>query len=141
MYFQSCLLTRKPNCCMLNHNLQFILKLNNFLMSEPPPITKDTLQPFLDLCEIQTLSASVTVEHITPMFQPCNMLQLYVHRVTPFIQRYLWSQYPDIYQQQIESDIVQRLKKLQCVQVGNSPSVCVTPLVTVSRCIPETDRQ
>ena len=118
--------------CQKSHKLPFrsgqlinFVLFNNSLFSEPQTITQDALQPFLDLCEIQTLSASVTVEHITPMFQPCTMLQLYVHRVTPFVQRYLWSQYPDIYQQQIESDIVQRLQKLQCVQVGYSPSVCL----------------
>ncbi|KAK3086464.1 hypothetical protein FSP39_018803 [Pinctada imbricata] len=81
-------------------------------------INEESLQPFLELCQIQKLSESIHVEHITPMFEPCAKLQYYVHLATPLVQIYLWTNYPDIYQKQKDDDIIQRLHVLQCVQTG-----------------------
>lgn len=52
---------------------------------------------FLKLCGVAKLSESYTQESITEHYMPFPELQAYMHKVMPILQRYLLTNYLDIF--------------------------------------------
>lgn len=77
----------------------------------------EKLMPFYEFCSVKKLSDCTDVQEITQMFKPCPELQLYMHRAVPVLQRYLYKDNPNIYQELQKQKISQRLAAMQFFKV------------------------
>ena len=80
---------------------------------------------FINLFEIPLLSDCVVVDKVTEMMEPCPKVQKYVHKVTSFIQAFLCTDFPEVYQKLVtELDIVNRLTKISFWKVNMFVDYC-----------------
>lgn len=77
----------------------------------------EKLMPFYEFCSVKKLSDCTDVQEITQMFKPCPELQLYMHRAVPVLQRYLYKDNPNIYQELQKQKISQTLAAMQFFKV------------------------
>ena len=59
----------------------------------------------------------VDMTQTTEMYEPCPQLQFYVHRLVPYVQKFLLLEFPDIYGGLVEKEIRNKLAVLQFAQV------------------------
>ncbi|XP_056016364.1 uncharacterized protein LOC125663893 [Ostrea edulis] len=78
---------------------------------------REKLLPFYEFCSVKKLSECVDVREISEMFEPCPDLQLYMHVTVPLLQRYIYKNKPDNYQDLQNQNFPQRLASLQFFKV------------------------
>ncbi|KAK3603430.1 hypothetical protein CHS0354_009413 [Potamilus streckersoni] len=79
---------------------------------------KEMIEAFLRIFGIKKLSDCVKIEDITELFEPCPMLQLYIHKAIPTVQHFLACRYPEVYQSHLESNMKGMLQDATFFQVG-----------------------
>ena len=77
------------------------------------------IHAFLNHLSVPSLKASVLQSSSTPLFQYCPELQQYFGAVVPWIQRLLYQEYHHVYTAWIQSNIVEKLDKMQFGMVSN----------------------
>ncbi|XP_064610417.1 uncharacterized protein LOC135474759 [Liolophura sinensis] len=78
----------------------------------------EAIKPLLLLCGVAPLSSSVDRMEVTELSQPCPVLMMYMHKVVPFLQQYLYNHFPDVYQRLITANMAARLLTMSFMQVG-----------------------
>ena len=66
---------------------------------------------------VANVSDAVLEEPTTEMYQPCPQLQLYMHKVVPFVQKLLYSEHEDIYERLTAKNAKNKLAVLRFSQV------------------------
>lgn len=102
----------------------FIVLLKSFLLIcltafffFPDRNLGEKLMPFYEFCSVKKLSECTDIQEITQMFKPCPELQLYMHRAVPVLQRYLYKDKHNIYQELQKQKISQTLAAMQFFKV------------------------
>ncbi|KAG9350267.1 hypothetical protein JZ751_026621 [Albula glossodonta] len=75
---------------------------------------------FLEICGVKKLSQCVTTEAQTENYRPCPPLQALIHKVVPYIQKFLFhhEDFHYVYDELKDNDIAQLIRKLCFGQVG-----------------------
>jgi len=77
----------------------------------------DAVNSFLEICSVRKLSEVIQQEAITEMFSTCPTLQTYLHHAVPLIQRFLYTNYEEVYKGHGSENTRQVLFDMQFVQV------------------------
>ena len=79
---------------------------------------------FLKACEVKTLSECIVKEFITESaFFECVPLQKHFHQMMPFVQRFLYSKNPTVYDELIREGFTQKLLEMQFASVKSLETV------------------
>ena len=79
---------------------------------------------FLKTCEVKTLSECIVKEFITESaFFECVPLQKHFHQMMPYVQRFLNSKNPTVYDELIREGFTQKLLKMQFASVKSLETV------------------
>ncbi|KAM9837751.1 uncharacterized protein ACBR49_018381 isoform 2-T3 [Aulostomus maculatus] len=75
---------------------------------------------FMEICGIPLLSRCIKTEPQTENLRPCPPMQALVHSVIPYVQKFLYhhEELADIYQELIDENIGEKIKRLNFAQVG-----------------------
>ncbi|XP_041376442.1 protein NO VEIN-like isoform X2 [Gigantopelta aegis] len=102
---------------------------------------------FVNLFKIPQLTDCVVINKVTEMMEPCPKVQKYMHKVTSFIQAFLYMEFSDIYQQLItELDIVHGLTEISFWKVGKLEVTYslkdkdFVPVIRQEKCVMEDER-
>ncbi|KAJ8302744.1 hypothetical protein KUTeg_019140 [Tegillarca granosa] len=92
-------------------------KAKSKVLTRESEVNMEDVHKFLDLCNVKNLSECVTAQEITEMFSLVPKIQHYMHQVVPLIQRYLYTQHPEVYQEHIDINTKGLLQNVKFVQI------------------------
>ncbi|KAJ8413728.1 hypothetical protein AAFF_G00082350 [Aldrovandia affinis] len=120
LHNQMCLLNLPPADKRPSHRTQSGFIQGRTMMGDKQVAFNESDRTlFLKICDVKTLSQCVTTEALTENYRPCPPMQALIHRVVPYIQKFLFhhEEFGYIYDEQKEN-VAQLTKALSFGQVG-----------------------
>jgi len=77
----------------------------------------ESIHKFLTTLGVQRLTECIRIVPQTELYKPCPSLQAYVRQVVPWIQKQLYTEFTDIYNFFVSSDIKAQLAVMRFAEV------------------------